>query len=57
MELQQWALNQMRLALDKYGKTIEGHRIIGEIIKDFAQAADGQQIDELADLADELFFA
>lgn len=57
MDLQQWALKQMRLALDKYGKTIEGHRIIGEIIKDFAQAANGQQIDALADLADELFFA
>ena len=57
MDIKQWALNQMRLTLDKYGKTIEGHRIIGEIIKDFAQVANGQQIDELADLADELFFA
>ena len=54
--LKQWAIKQNHWAVEAHGRTARAHKIILEIVQDFARTATASEIEEMADFADLVFF-
>ena len=55
--LKQWACKQIHWAIEAHGRTARAHKIILEIVQDFARTASVPEFEEMADFADSVFFA